>query len=269
MIWEIELNYNTLLIKKLGGVATIVLNRPEQLNAVNMEMLKELREVLRMLESDAEVKAVVITGAGPKAFCAGADLKGGIFSPETDASQGEGLSETGQQVCDAIENLGKPVIAAVNGLALGGGFELAMACDIMIAAEEAKFGSPEINLGLIPGWGGTQRLPRLVGTNRAKELILGGKIIDAMEAERIGIVNKTIPTERFQGTVAEFAQLLAEKSPIMLRLAKKAINQMHETDLKQGLAEERSLFRSCFDTRDYKEGVEAFLSKRKPRFTGK
>jgi enoyl-CoA hydratase len=256
-----------LIVEKSENVALITLNRPDQLNAVNREMLSELQQAFGELEKDNSVRTVVLTGAGEKAFSCGADLKGGLFSSDTSRSEARQLAKTGHAVCTKIENLGKPVIAAVNGLALGGGCEIAMSCDIVLAAEGARFGQPEINIGLIPGWGGTQRLPRLVGLNVAKEMVFTGKMIDAKEAQSMGLVNKTIPAQAFRSDVLKFAKQLSEKSPIMLRLAKRAIN-FSRKDLEEGLAEELTAFSNCFETEDYKEGITAFLTTRQPKFTG-
>jgi len=256
-----------LIVEKSENVALITLNRPDQLNAVNKEMLNELQQAFGELEKDNSVRTVVLTGAGEKAFSCGADLKGGLFSPDTNPSEARQLAQAGHAVCTKIENLGKPVIAAVNGLALGGGCEMAMSCDIVLAAEGARFGQPEINIGLIPGWGGTQRLPRLVGLNVAKEMVFTGKMIDAKEAQSMGLVNKTIPAQAFRSDVLKFAKQLSEKSPIMLRLAKRAIN-LSRRSLEERLGEEVAAFSSCFETEDYKEGINAFFAKRQPKFTG-
>jgi len=256
-------------VEKLDDVARITINRPDQLNAISRRTLQEMERALRELRKDRNIRAVILTGAGEKAFCAGADLKGGIFTPETDSVKGARLARMGQEFTEMIERYEKPIIAAVNGLALGGGLEVAMACDLIVASENAQFGQPEINLGLIPGWGGTQRLPRLIGRNRAKGLILTGDRLTAKEAEHIGMVNKVVALSQLQETALELARKLASKSPIMLRLAKQAINRGFDQDLESGLAEEVKAFRVCFTTQDFREGLTAFLEKRQPHFKGK
>jgi enoyl-CoA hydratase len=228
-----------------------------------------MEHALKEFRNDQTIRVIILTGAGEKAFCAGADLKGGIFTPETDSVRGARLARMGQEFTEMIEKYEKPVIAAVNGLALGGGCEIALACDIVVASENAQFGQPEINIGLIPGWGGTQRLPRLIGRNRAKELIFTGDRLTAKQAEQIGMVSRVVPLNRLQETVLELARKMASKSPVMLKLAKQAINRGIEMDLNSGLAEEVRAFRVCFTTQDFKEGLTAFLEKRQPKFEGK
>jgi len=263
------MSYQEIIVEKLENVGRITLNRPDQLNAVTRKTLEELERALREFSKDPDVRTVILTGAGEKAFCAGADLKGGIFTPKTDSVQGAKLARLGQEFTEMIERYEKPVIAAVNGFALGGGCEIVLACDMIVASENAQFGQPEINVGLIPGWGGTQRLPRLVGRNKAKGLIFTGDRIVAKEAERIGIVNKVLKPAELQQAALELARKLASKSPIMLRLAKQAVNRGIEMDLKSGLAEEVKAFRVCFTTQDFKEGLTAFMEKRQPKFEGK
>jgi len=263
------MSFQEVIVEKLDNIARITINRPDQLNAISRRTLQEMERALKELRKDSNIRVVVLTGAGEKAFCAGADLKGGIFTPETDSVKGARLARMGQEFTGMIERYEKPVIAAVNGLALGGGLEIAMACDMIVASENAQFGQPEINLGLIPGWGGTQRLPRLIGRNRAKELILTGDRLTAKQSEQLNLVNKVVPLSQLQETALELARKLASKSPIMLRLAKQAINRGIDHDLESGLAEEVKAFRVCFTTQDFKEGLTAFLEKRQPNFQGK
>jgi len=263
------MSYQDIIVEKLENVGRITLNRPDQRNALSRRTLDELEQALKEFRKDPTVAVVILTGAGDMAFCAGADLKGGIFTPQTDSVRGAKLARMGQGFTELLERYEKPVIAAVNGLALGGGCEIALACDLVVASENAQFGQTEINVGLIPGWGGTQRLPRLVGRNKAKEMIFTGDRIAAKEAERLGMVSKVVPPGDLQNAVLELARMLASKSPIMLRLAKQAVNRGIEMDLKAGLAEEVRAFRVCFTTQDYKEGLKAFLEKRQPRFQGK
>jgi enoyl-CoA hydratase len=249
-------------IEKKGGVGTIILNRPQTLNVLDTETLLLLGKALADLEKDESIRAIIMTGNGD--FCAGADIR---ELKEKDSLAAETFSRLGHQVFNHIENMGKPVIAAVRGHALGGGCELALACDIRIAGEGAMFGQPEIKLGLIPGFGGTQRLVRLVGAGKAKELILTGNIISAREAESIGLVNSVVKDEELMKKAEETAGVLSEKSPLILRIAKKLINENQE--LQKGLAQEMSFFAACFETEDHIEGINAFLEKRKPVFKGK
>jgi len=254
------------IYEKEDGVATITINRPEALNALNREVILELMRELEDAENDPNVRVVVVTGAGEKAFSAGADVKA---LAELNPLEARELSQLGHELCRRIEGLGKPVIAAINGYALGGGLELAMACDIRIASENARFGQPEVNLGLLPGWGGTQRLPRLVGAGIAKELIFTGKIIDARTAERIGLVNAVIPPERFRSEVRKLASEIAGKPPIALKLAKDLINRGLNASLESALAHEAEAFGLVASTEDFREGTRAFLEKRKPKFKGR
>jgi enoyl-CoA hydratase/carnithine racemase len=263
------MDYQDIVVEKLENVGKITINRPDQLNAVSRRVLEEMEHALKEFKKDQDVRVVVLTGAGEKAFSAGADLKGGMFTPETDSVQGAKLARLGQEFTEMIERYEKPVIAAVNGLAFGGGWEIAMACDVIVASENAQFSHSEINLGLIPGWGGTQRLPRLIGKNRAKELILTGDRLTAKDAERIGMVNRVVPSMELQQSTLELARKLAAKSPVMLRLVKQTINRGIDMDMRSGLAEEVRAFRICFTTQDFKEGLTAFMEKRPPKFEGK
>ena len=255
-----------LLYEKRDGIATITINRPQALNAMNKETIPEFLSRLEDAEKDENVRVLVITGAGEKAFCAGLDLKTVKGITVIEAVE---MSRLGQKLTLAIEELGKPVIAAINGYALGGGLELAMACDIRIASENARIGQTEVNVGLIPGWGGTQRLPRLVGKGTAKELIFTGKMIDAKTAERIGLINKVVPPEKLRSAVEELAKVIMGKPPIAIRLAKELINSSIETDQGAGLVHEAEAFGILSSTEDYREGVSAFIEKRKPEYKGK
>lgn len=260
------MKFTNLLYEKKDGIATITINRPKALNALNEETLPEFLSGLEDAEKDKKVRVIVITGAGEKAFCAGLDLK---TVKDISVIKAVETSRLGQKLTLAIEELGKPVIAAINGYALGGGLELAMACDIRIASENARIGQTEVNVGLIPGWGGTQRLPRLVGKGTAKELVFTGKMIDAKTAERIGLINMVVPPEKLKSTVEEFAKVIMSKPPIAIKLAKELINSSIETDQGTGLVHEAEAFGILASTEDYREGVSAFIEKRKPEYKGK
>jgi enoyl-CoA hydratase len=246
--------------------ATITLNRPEVMNALNLQIRKDILSALDLAEKDDDVQVVILTGAGDKAFSAGADVK--MFETMTPFIAREYL-KTSKGASNRIENFPKPVIAMVNGHAIGGGLELAMSCDIMVATANAKFGQTEINVGLIPGVGGTQRLPRRIGIHRAKELIFTGDLIDATEAQKLGIANHVFATkEEMMSFVGGLVEKISSKSPLILRLAKDAVNRS-AAGLKEGLDYESVLFEFCFSTNDQKEGAKAFLEKRsKPEFTG-
>lgn len=260
-------DFETIIYEKREGVAWITINRPEVRNAMNSKVRTELKEALKKAEADPEVKAVVITGAGGN-FAAGADLR--EFAELSPEEMKNWLDQYGiQTVAEIITKMGKPVVAAVDGFCLGGGLELAMACDMIIATDRARFGQPEIRVGLIPGGGGTQRLPRLVGPHKAKEYIFTGNIIDASEAERIGLVNMVVPPEQLTEAVEKLLKRIVDKSPIMLKLAKEAVNAALELPLSKGLEYEKELFLKCWATEDRLEGVRAFLEKRKPVFKGR
>lgn len=260
------MNYQTLLYAVSDQIATVTINRPDKLNALNAQAKKELRDLFIGIKTDPAVDVVIITGSGEKAFVAGTDIK---ELTELTGDSGKEFSANGQEVFDMIENLGKPVIAAVNGYALGGGCELALACHIRVAAENAKFGQPEVNLGVIPGYGGTQRLARLVGRGRAMELILTGAQIDAQEAWRIGLVNRVVPRAELMKAASEMARVITSKSQFAIRMALKGVNITEEVSLTEGLRLEASLFGLCCDSEDMKEGTRAFLEKRQPVFKGK
>ncbi|MBW2030066.1 MAG: enoyl-CoA hydratase/isomerase family protein [Deltaproteobacteria bacterium] len=255
------MGYENILLERDGTIATITFNRPEALNALNNQTRAEFKEAIEEVKGDDSVKAVVLTGTG-RAFIAGSDIK---ELKGTTPLQAHDIKRLGEM----IEELEKPVIAAVNGFALGGGCEIVLACDIIIASEKAKFGQPEVNIGVIPGGGGTQRLQRMVGVHRAKELIFTGDIIDAAEAERIGLVNKVVPAEELMPRVKEIAGKICNKSSAAIRLAKAAINRGMRTDLGAGLAYERELYSLSLTTEDKAEGIEAFIEKREPQYKGK
>jgi enoyl-CoA hydratase len=256
------MEFKNLVIEKKDFIGIIKINRPESLNALNIETLGEIRDAVTLLNNDEEIKVLIFTGEG-KAFIAGADIKQMKDMNEDEAKE---FCSLGQKIFDIIENLDKPVIAAVNGFALGGGCELSMACDIRIASENAKFGQPEVNLGIIPGFGGSQRLPRLVGKSIAKELIFTGDIIDAQTALHIGLVNKVVAAENLLDEVLAMAQKIAYKGPAAILIAKSVINRGMETDLAKGLAIERDGFVQCVASGEAKEGMEAFVEKRKPNW---
>ncbi|HVG34721.1 MAG TPA: enoyl-CoA hydratase-related protein [Pyrinomonadaceae bacterium] len=258
-------SYETLLIERRNRVAIITINRPEKRNALNIQTREEGAAALEELSEDPSVGVVVFTGAGDKAFVAGADIA--EFAGRTAITQREVM--LGRSLFTAIDSFPKPVIAMVNGYCLGGGCELALACDLRIASEAASFGQPEINLGIIPGGGGTQRLTRLVGEGKAMELILTGDIIDARTAFNLGLVNMVVPAADLEAKTMEIANRISEKSPIALRMAKEAVKLASRSNLDEGLRREVDLFALCFSSEDKDEGVQAFLEKRKPAFKGK
>jgi enoyl-CoA hydratase len=258
--------FENLLVDKSGAVAVVTVNRPKVLNALNAPTLDELRRVVLELQRDDSVRVLVLTGAGEKAFIAGADIN--ELAVQTPIS-GREHALKGQHVFDLIENLGKPVIAAINGYALGGGCEVAMACTLRIAADTAKIGQPEINLGIIPGYAGTQRLARLVGKGKAMELVLTGTQITAAEAERIGLVNRVVPAASLMSEVRSFAASLANNAPIAMRYIMSAINKGLEMPFAEACVFEATLFGLVASTEDMREGTRAFLEKRKAEFKGK
>lgn len=259
------MDYKNLLIEE-GKVTLVRINRPEKLNALNKDTLEELWSVLNYIKKNNDILALVITGMGEKAFAAGADIK---ELNACDTISGKDFSSFGQNVFNLIENLGKPVIAAVNGFALGGGCELALACHFRLASENAKFGQPEVNLGIIPGYGGTQRLTRLINSGRAAELILTGNMIDANEAFRIGLVNHVYKSEDLINEAIKTAEIITTKGQIAVRLALESINSSANLSKSEGLKIEANLFSICCGSNDFKEGTKAFLEKRKPEFKGK
>ncbi len=256
--------YETLLFETKNRIGWITINRPDKLNALNAKAKAELKTLLESVRSDKAVDVLIMTGAGEKSFVAGTDIK---ELTELDEVAGKAFARGGQSVFDMIENLGKPVIAAVNGYALGGGCELALACHIRIASDKARFGQPEVNLGIIPGYGGTQRLSRLVGKGRAAEMILTGEPIDAAEAHRIGLVNKVVPAGELLTSAEAMAATIISKGQLAVHFALRAVLASDETTLGEGLAVEADLFGQCCGTKDFKEGTTAFLEKRKPNFT--
>ncbi len=259
-------NLENLLVEYDGAVATITINRPKVLNALNTRTLDELGGAMVALASDDRVHVVILTGAGDKSFIAGADIN--ELSVQTPIG-GRDHAMRGQRVLDLIENLGKPVIAAINGYALGGGCELAMACTLRVAADTAKLGQPEINLGIIPGYAGTQRLSRLIGRGRALELLLTGDQISATEAFRLGLVNRVVPAAELMGTVRALAASLAFKAPVAVRYIIDAVNKGLQMPFAEAQAFEATLFGLVSTTEDMREGTNAFLEKRKAEFKGK
>jgi enoyl-CoA hydratase len=259
-------NLENISVERDGAVATVTVNRPKVLNALNAQTLDELRRAMLALKHDAEVRVVIVTGGGEKSFIAGADIN--ELSVQTPTG-GRDHAMRGQHVLDLIENLGKPVIAAINGYALGGGCELAMACTLRIAADTAKLGQPEINLGIIPGYAGTQRLARLVGRGRALELLLTGDQISAAEAHRLGLVNRVVPSADLMSETRKLAQVLAAKAPIAVRYIVDAVNRGLQMPLPDAQVFEATLFGLVSTTEDMREGTKAFLEKRKAEFRGK
>jgi enoyl-CoA hydratase len=257
---------DNLLFERDAGVATITINRPKVLNALNSQTLDELRRVILACRHDAAVRCVIVTGAGEKSFIAGADINELALQTPT---SGREHAMAGQHILDLIENLGKPVIAAINGFALGGGCELAMACTIRIAADTARLGQPEINLGIIPGYAGTQRLARLVGRGRALELLLTGDHIMAPEALRLGLVNRVVPAADLMGEVRTLAATLAAKAPVAVRYIIDAVNKGLDMAFPDAQVFEATLFGLVSSTEDMREGTRAFLEKRKAEFKGK
>jgi enoyl-CoA hydratase/carnithine racemase len=254
------------LYEKKDALAYVTVNRPRVLNALNASTWLDLRTAFENAQNDPTVRGVILTGAGDKAFIAGADIAGLV---QATAIEAERSSRAGQEVLNLIENLGKPVVAAINGFALGGGCETAMACTIRIAADHAKFGQPEVKLGLLPGGGGTQRLPRLVGKSRALQLILSGGMISAQEACRIGLVNEVVPVSDLIPRAEAILKEIAVNAPLAIRYALDAVNKGMETSQSEGLALEASYFGLCAGTEDKEEGTSAFLQKRPARFHGR
>lgn len=250
------------ILEKEGHLAIVTMNRPKALNALNSETLKDLEAVITDLENDNDIYAVILTGAGEKSFVAGADI---AEMKDLDEKQGQEFGKLGNDVFLRLENLNKPVIAAINGFALGGGCEISMACDIRIASETALFGQPEVGLGITPGFGGTQRLARIVGLGIAKELIYTAKNIKADEAYRIGLVNKVVPLENLMDEAKKMASKIIANAPVAVRLCKDAINRGMQVSIDKAVAIEAEDFGKCFATEDQKEGMSAFLEKRKEK----
>src|SRR6266436_1985007 len=267
MIQEVAgLALETVIYEKKGAIAYVTLNRPKVLNALNKTALADLRAAFEDARDDSSLHGVILTGAGDKSFIAGADIN----EVATDTPvQAEEKTRRGQHLMDLIENLGKPVVAAINGFALGGGCEAALACTIRLAAETAKFGLPEVKLGIIPGYGGTQRLPRLIGKGVALQLILSGAMIDAQEAYRLGLVNEVVPKAELIGRAEAILNQIGANAPLSVRYALEAVNKGMETSLAEGLVLESTFVAICTSTEDKKEGTAAFLQKRPPQFQGR
>ena len=257
------MEYKNILLDINEHIAVVTLNRPDKLNALNHKTLVELKEVFERLKSDENIFVIIITGSGEKAFVAGADIS---EINKLNMLEGKVFAEFGQEVFSSIEKFDKPVIAAVNGFALGGGCELALSCHIRLASENAKFGQPEVNLGIIPGYGGTQRLTRLINSGHAMEMILTADLIDANEALRIGLVNKVYPQMELMSKAFEMAAKIASKGQQAIRLGVKSVKAVDEVNLQEGLNIEATHFSLCCGTEDFKEGTQAFLEKRKPNF---
>jgi enoyl-CoA hydratase len=255
----------TILVEREGRVAILTVNRPDKLNALNEQVRTDMLAALAQVETDDSVGVVVITGAGEKSFIAGADI--GEFAGRTPFDQRHAMRSP--RIFDIMSSFPKPVIAMINGFCLGGGCELALSCDFRIASEKARFGQPEIKLGLIPGGGGTQRLSRLVGTGQALRLILSGDMIDAAEAKSIGLVEVVVPAEELRAKTLEIANRIAGMSPLTLKVAKEAVRASEKMSIEEGVNYERDLFCLCFSTADKEEGVKAFLEKRPPQWTGR
>ncbi len=257
--------FENILLERRGRIALITINRPDKLNALNIKTREEMANALDELRNDQEIRVVVITGAGEKSFVAGADIN--EFAGRTAVQQRAVMKA--KSIFTAAEDFPKPLIAMINGFCLGGGCELALSCDIRVASEIARFGQPEINLGIIPGGGGTQRLTRLVGEGKAMQMILTGEMIGAQEALRLGLVNEVHPPAELEARTMELADKIAEKSPVALAMAKAAVKAAARTTLREGLDQEIDLFALCFSSEDKEEGVRAFLEKRKPDFKGR
>ena len=259
------MNFSTLITSLEAGIFTITINRPDKLNAINKAVMAELGSVLEEVENNELIKGVILTGSGSKAFVAGADITEfkGLNSEE-----GRALAKKGQDIFFSIERCTKPIVAAVNGFALGGGCELAMACHFRVASDNAKFGQPEVNLGLVPGYGGTQRLVQLIGKGRALELLMTGGMIDAASALQYGLVNYVVPPDELISKTTSLMQTITSKAPLALSRCIAAVNAVFD-ESKNGYEEEMKAFGECFDSEDMKEGATAFLEKRKPNFIGK
>lgn len=257
--------YSTLLYDLADGIATVTINRPDKLNALNAEVIRELDQAAALIGADPAVRGVIVTGAGEKAFVAGADI---AELAELAPAAARATAEEGQQAFDRFEQMGKPVVAAVNGFALGGGLELAMACHIRLAAEHAKFGQPEVKLGLCPGYGGTVRLPRLVGRGRALELLLTGAMVDAAEAHRIGLVNRVVPGTDLPRVSRELLAAMLANAPLALAACLESVHTGLDLAQADALLHEAEQFGALFGTEDMREGTAAFLAKRKPDFRG-
>jgi enoyl-CoA hydratase len=255
-----------LKLEKKNKIAYVTIDRPKVLNALNMATMQELHEIFAGLKDDTEIRVVILTGSGEKAFVAGADIN---ELARNDSVEAKAYTHRGQAVLDLIENLGKPVIACINGFALGGGCEIAMACTMRIASENARLGQPEVKLGIIPGYGGTQRLPRLIGTGLAMQILLSGEMISAQEAHRIGLVNEIVPADRLIARAEEIAAKIIANAPLAIQYCMEAVNRGMNMTLQEGLFLEATLFGMCCATEDKKEGTTAFLEKRAANFKGR
>jgi enoyl-CoA hydratase len=260
------MGYENVILAKEENLAILTINRPKALNALNSATLKEIAAAFDELEKDGAVKVVIVTGGGEKSFVAGADISEMV---NYNALEGEAFANLGQSTMFKIQRFPKPVIAAVNGFALGGGCELAMSCDIRIGSDRLKVGQPEVKLGVLPGFGGTQRLARLVGAGKAKEIILSGDIYDANEALRIGLVDRVVPADKLMEETRKLAKTIASRGEVAVRLSKECIDRGLDVDLETGCSLEKKAFAVCMATADKAEGMKAFLEKRDPKFTGK
>ena len=260
------MNFENILLEKKNAMAYVTVNRPKVLNALNMATIEELRQAFHDIKNDVAIRVVIFTGAGEKAFIAGADIS---ELATRDPMTGKETTQRGQNVLNLIENLGKPVIACINGFALGGGCEMAMACTMRLASENAKLGQPEVKLGIIPGYGGTQRLPRLVGKGIAMQMLLAGEMITAQEAHRIGLVNEVVPAAVLIPRAEAIAAKIIANAPLAVQYVMEAVNKGIEMSLSEGLYLEAVLFAVACATDDKKEGTTAFLEKRSPQFKGK
>ncbi len=259
------MEYENILLGVEDGIATITFNRPKALNALNAPLVRDLSDAIKKVSEDEEIRCLILTGSGDKAFVAGADI---VELTKFNSLQAKNHIHFVQSTFDNLQKLSVPVIAAVNGFALGGGLEVAMSCDFIYASDNAKFGLPEINLGLIPGFGGTQRLPRMIGPNLAKEMLFTGKMIDAQEANSIGLVNRVMPQSELMDAVMKTAKTIASKGKVSLRAAKQTVNSGLNVDLETGCKMEADIFSICISSEDAKEGTTAFLEKRKAEFKG-
>lgn len=260
------MDYQTIIFEKRSNYGIITLNRPDKLNALNFQLFTELDTLIKEIELDESINALILTGSGDKAFAAGADIK---ELNSSNVRSGKQFSEFGSKVMLRLEQLRIPVIAAINGFALGGGLELALSCHIRFASEKAKMGQPEVNLGIIPGYGATQRLPKIVGKAKALELIISAKTIDAQYAKSIGLVNDVFPNDELLPKTIEFVELVLTKAPLAVSAAVECVNSSQNLDLQEGLAYESFRFGDICGTQDFKEGTSAFLEKRNPNFCGK
>lgn len=260
------MEFANVILEKADRIATLTINRPKALNALNKDTLLEIKAAVENVRDDDDIDVLIITGAGDKAFVAGADI---TYMLDINAMQGREFGQLGQAAFSLIETMSKPVIAAINGFTLGGGCELAMACDFRFCTEKSQFGQPEVRLGVTPGFGGTQRLPRLVGLGMAKQILYTGDNIDAQEALRIGLVNKIVPEAELMDYVKKIAKSISARGAIAVRLCKDAVNEGMQTDIDRAMSIEADIFGLCFATTDQKEGMRAFVEKRKAQFTGK